>query len=407
MRICYIAYSCSPYGGSEEAIGWNLPYAMARFADVTVITKEEQRAAIEDFGRKAGLPETLSFHFCDIPPAYKRLFKGSLYSARLKPWIKRAAEIAGALHREDPFDILHQVTPVEFRALGSFDPPGCALFAGPLGGGEYAPASLRRYMAGDLPTETLRRAVNASTIKGFRRKLRSFNLVAFANEETRGLVGADDAADGRYPIMADVGVPAQEAREAIGKSRDRSNGWAPGFHDPIRLLYVGRLIPRKGVELLLDACAILKRDAFPFELRIYGEGSLGPRLRKRVDELGLQEVVGFEGKVPHTEIRNAYEWSDLVVFPSVRETGGTVIAEALTHLRPVVAFRQFGAAALLEGSSLLVDPASGAEGFADAIERATGPTSEDLRWMEAKIRQLDWDAKARTWFEAYAGLVSS
>ena len=75
MRILYIAYAASPYGGSEEALGWSLPLAMSRIEgnEVHLITKVEQREAVEDYLAKH--PETrLTVSFCDIPSFYKNGF---------------------------------------------------------------------------------------------------------------------------------------------------------------------------------------------------------------------------------------------------------------------------------------------------------------------------------------------
>ena len=51
MNILYIAYSCSPYHGSEDKIGWNVPVECAKTNNVFVITKEEQREYTENYLR--------------------------------------------------------------------------------------------------------------------------------------------------------------------------------------------------------------------------------------------------------------------------------------------------------------------------------------------------------------------
>ena len=73
MKILYIAYASSPYGGSEEAVGWNLPLAMSQNLDndVHLITKIEQKEAIEDYSSKH--PELrLHVYYCDIPSSIRR-----------------------------------------------------------------------------------------------------------------------------------------------------------------------------------------------------------------------------------------------------------------------------------------------------------------------------------------------
>ena len=85
MNILYIAYSCSPYNGSEDKIGWHVPVESAKTNHVWVITKEEQRPAIEHYLSKHRL-ENIQFLYVDIPAIYKKLFRSFLYSGRLNIW---------------------------------------------------------------------------------------------------------------------------------------------------------------------------------------------------------------------------------------------------------------------------------------------------------------------------------
>lgn len=73
MKILYIAYASSPYGGSEEAVGWNLPLAMSQNIDndVHLITKIEQKEAIEDYSSKH--PELrLHVYYCESLRSIRR-----------------------------------------------------------------------------------------------------------------------------------------------------------------------------------------------------------------------------------------------------------------------------------------------------------------------------------------------
>ena len=146
MRICYIAYSCSPYRGSEDGIGWSAPLEMSKRADVTVITKVEQKSDIERYEAEVGLPASLSIRYCDISTRYKQLYKGSLQSGRLQLWVNEAAKLVKDINSKNPFDVVHQITPVEFRAIGYYRLPNCRVVIGPLGGAEVSKevlASLR------------------------------------------------------------------------------------------------------------------------------------------------------------------------------------------------------------------------------------------------------------------------
>jgi rhamnosyl/mannosyltransferase len=100
-----------------------------------------------------------------------------------------------------------------------------------------------------------------------------------------------------------------------------------------RMLFVGRLVYYKGVEVLLDAMARCGGS-----LVIVGEGPLEPALRSRVTEKQLAGRVLFAGRVPESDLPAFYQACDLLVLPSIARTEafGVVQIEAMAAGRPVV-----------------------------------------------------------------------
>lgn len=107
----------------------------------------------------------------------------------------------------------------------------------------------------------------------------------------------------------------------------------------LNLLFVGVLIPRKGVHILLDALEELLH--YPWELRIVGDATVAVRytksLRKKALKLGNR--VQFLGRMSSDELSEIYLNSDLLILPSYFEGYGIVVAEAMAHLLPSVASR--------------------------------------------------------------------
>lgn len=93
MNILYIAYSCNPFAGSEDKIGWCVPYESSKTNKVYVITKEEQREPVEKYLQSHPL-ENIKFYYVDIPNFYKKIFKGFMYSGRLNVWNRRVLPLA-------------------------------------------------------------------------------------------------------------------------------------------------------------------------------------------------------------------------------------------------------------------------------------------------------------------------
>lgn len=140
---------------------------------------------------------------------------------------------------------------------------------------------------------------------------------------------------------------------------------------PLRLLAVGRLVPKKGFDVLLEACT---RLSVPFRLRIVGEGPEGAALRERIDAAELGAYVELAGPSTHAELPGEYARADVVVVPSVadgpdRDGLPNVVLEAMACGRPVVA-SDIGAvsAAVAEGDTGLLVPPGDPAALAAAID---------------------------------------
>ena len=106
-----------------------------------------------------------------------------------------------------------------------------------------------------------------------------------------------------------------------------------------RLLIVGQLIARKGIDIALSALASLKD--LPWHLDILGEGPLRAELERTVATLGLEGRVDFAGQVESPA--RWYSRADLLLFPSRSESLGLVALEAMSYGVPCLAFRADGA----------------------------------------------------------------
>jgi glycosyltransferase involved in cell wall biosynthesis len=141
------------------------------------------------------------------------------------------------------------------------------------------------------------------------------------------------------------------------------------------VLFVGRLVERKGVEVLIQAVAE-NQASRPVKLRIVGTGAWESKLRATVAEYELEDVVTFVGRVSVSELHREYESADVFVLPAVRDSKGdteglgVVLLEAMRFERPVVASNIGGIPDIIshEESGLLC-PAGDAKSLAAAIAR--------------------------------------
>lgn len=177
----------------------------------------------------------------------------------------------------------------------------------------------------------------------------------------------------------------------------------------LRLLYLGRLHPIKGIENLLEACAKLGGDPnIRWSLALGGDGDEGYRsqLQARTIELGLSDSVRFMGDVRGDAKQALFHAADVVVVPSHSENFGIVVTEALAHGLPVIASRGTPWERLEEvGCGLWVanDPGS----LADAIRRVAAMPRTEMgararQWVES---EFSWKRVARDTLALYESLV--
>jgi glycosyltransferase involved in cell wall biosynthesis len=183
-------------------------------------------------------------------------------------------------------------------------------------------------------------------------------------------------------------------------------------HGPLRVVFLGRLVDWKGVDLLLRACA-RARESVPLELLVIGDGVERARLEELRAQLQLQEVVRFAGFVPQHQCPRLSQESDVLVLPSVYECGGAVVLEAMAMGLPVVATRWGGPAEYLdEGTGILLEPLA-PEPFVAALSAALVQLAQapalrlelGERGRARVQRQFDWERKIDRMLEIYRDVL--
>ncbi len=144
---------------------------------------------------------------------------------------------------------------------------------------------------------------------------------------------------------------------------------------PFELLFVGRLVERKGVHYLLEALARLRTDV-PVYLRVVGDGPMRGMLERRARDLGVADRVRFDGFVPNDVLSHRFATCDAFVLPAVvdakgdTEGLGVVLVEALTYGKPVIASAAGGIVDVIrDGETGILVPPGDTAALAGAIER--------------------------------------
>jgi glycosyltransferase involved in cell wall biosynthesis len=236
-------------------------------------------------------------------------------------------------------------------------------------------------------------------------KVRAAAFVAcisdFARSQLMALVEPD-----QWPKLAVVhmGVDLTLFGPAAGERAARPDG-------PVRVLFVGRLVPEKGVPVLIDATQELVRRGCPVEVRVAGDSPLRDALAKVVADRGIGDVLTFLGPVSQDELPGLYAWADLFCLPSFAEGVPVVLMEAMATELPVVTTAIAGIPELVrDGRTGVLVPPGRADRVADAIE-ALGRDADRRRRLGESGRELvvaEYDAAtaALALLPLFAGAVA-
>lgn len=172
----------------------------------------------------------------------------------------------------------------------------------------------------------------------------------------------------------------------------------PAAEPRVDVLFAGRLLANKNVDLLLRAVVLLLPDRPGLRCRIVGEGPERPRLMALRDELGLAAAVEFSDFVPDDEIYGVMKSASVLALPSVREGFGCVVVEANACGVPVVTVDHPDNAARhliasgRNGYLADVDAADFARALASALDAAPDMDSRSVAERAGHLR--DWDEVA-------------
>ncbi len=220
---------------------------------------------------------------------------------------------------------------------------------------------------------------------------RAFAVSEFATRLMRTRLAPGE--DGRVQT-AYVGIPMELFREA------------PPPDPPLRLLAVARLCEKKGLDTLVDACALLRARGVSFTLRLFGDGPERAALEARAVAHGLTDLLHFGGAVPQEEIAREMRACHAFVLPCRRDRNGdmdgipTVFMEAMATGRPVVSCAISGIPELVrDGETGLIVAPNDAAALADALARLAADPGLAARLGAAARalveRQHDQRANAR------------
>ena len=331
LRVLLIAEACNPEWTSVPLEGWSHASALLRCVEGHLVTQIRNQAAIE----RAGLQLGRDFSVIDSEHLARPMYKLSTWlragettgwtiltalSSLTYPyfewlvWRKFAAAI-----KSHQFDVVCRLIPLSPTAPSLLAKrcarAGVPFVLGPLNGGVPWPRAFNS--ARHQENEWL------SYLRGFYKLIPGYRATRlFASAIIVGSRATLALEPKRYHHKC-VYIP--------------ENGFEPSRFTmrrthtsklPLRVVFVGRLVPYKGADMLLEACVPLIRSG-KLALTIIGEGPQRAQLEDRIRALELTAGVTLTGWISHQQLQLELVKQDVFAFPSIREFGGAVVLEAM------------------------------------------------------------------------------
>ena len=411
IRVLLSAYQCGADMGSVSQIGWEWYRRLNKLCQVTLLTHVRNRTTLE----AAGVPlKNSSVIYIDTEwfagPLYRLASRCFPHSEHPKfliasldffvyDWVA-TRHCKRLLKSGQSWDVVHAVTPVSPMAATGLHKLGVPLILGPWNGALASPTTFPEIMQAEskwlYPVRNFGRVIDF--LVGSTRKA---VIILTATRST--IAGIPVRYRAKCRFMLENGVDLELFKPA---------SWPPTPSDtyPLRIVFVGRLLPVKGVAMLLEA---IKALDFPVQLTIVGEGSERSALERMTGDLGIAEKVLFTGNLPLNEVAQIIQQAHVFCLPSVRESGGAVLLEAMAVGRPVIAIDFGGPAEIVDDGVGVKLPATGradvVQGLIKQLENVRQqPELWIARGQEGRRRveiNYSWDAKIASAIACYRELL--
>ena len=316
LKVLVSALSCNASHGSEGLVGYKTVEALSKGGhQVTLLASPPTE-----------VPAGVEWIPCNAQPCnFNEVGPDAWFRFELRQW--RAVR---RLRKTNTFDVIHKVTPAPLINSTLLDRHGLPLVVGPVLVAQPVPASfeplLRRPVSPPPQARFHPGRIASSVIR---------RVVGRVNRNARHLERAAVILLGMKEAWRHIPERLWNRCQLLTWSGIEHTRFVPdaAAQTPavIRLLFVGRLVPYKGVELLLRALAVA-RASHSFHLSIVGTGDpvYAEFLRDLAAQLGVSGAVRFVPAISRPELLRFYQEAEVFCFPTLCDTNGIALLEAMS-----------------------------------------------------------------------------
>lgn len=403
FRVLLSAYACEPGLGSEAAVGWNWAAGLAEAGcEVHVVTRASNRARIEAHLDRSPQPN-LRFSYFDLP-RWARFWKRANRGVHLYYllWQIGAFLLARRLVKQARFDLAHHVSFVTARFPSFMGFLGLPFVFGPLAGGEYAPSALWRSLGW---RSVLKESARYLSMRWWRfspllnASFASADRIFVTSAETRQFLPRH--AQAKAHVMLGIGL---DDLADVRRSRGEGTG--------LRILYVGRFLYWKGMDYGIAAFGRLASAVPAARLTMLGGGVCEARWRRLAEKVGVAEKVDWRAQTSRAEFVQGLPDYDVLLFPSLHDSGGMVVLEAMAAGVPVVCLDYGGPGVLVDercGFKISArTPGAAISGLHRALAALANDPALRLRMGQAaraRAGEFAWDRRVANLLDCYRELA--
>ncbi len=392
-KVLLSAYACDPSKGSEPGYGfsWAEQLAMSGY-QVYCVTTSKGKSAIE---QEVGNAQNPKFIYVDLPFGLDKIYYKSQMGMYLHYllWQWKAWRVSKREHKKIKFDVAHHVTWGSIQQGSFLYKLKIPFVFGPAGGGQNSPEALKRFYLDAWKGEKKREYVAKKLTQwnpACHKMIKKAKVILASNMDTKNL--ADKLGSKKVDLVLDIGLPKSFYPKELPSRQFGAN--------ELKLLWIGRFMPRKGLILLLEVMKELKDDA-GIVLTIVGDGEMKQEVLNGIAKYGLTNV-NCVGKVPFSQVAEYYVSHDLLVFPSLRDSVGVQLIEAMAYGLPIITLDLNGASILITKETGVKVPVKQEEqvimDFAQAVRELRNDAPRLERMSEsafATSKNFIWEDKIK------------
>lgn len=320
-NILISAYCVDKSDVGEARMAYEWIVRLGKKVNLTVITAGSR------INKNCGLEENSNIDLVILKPKFSFKWFDSFDRAVHPGYIEffqRAKKRIPDIIKQKNISLCHHLAPRSLRYPAPFIHSDVPFIAGPFHGGLMPPAIMKELGH----TESLLFSMRA--LDNFRMKYDPL-LKLHYRKAARLIVSAPYVADlllqdcqNKTRVIYGVGIDSKDVIDSYQRVEK----------DTVDMVFVGRLEPSKGLELLLYAIAEIRSKNI--NLAVYGKGSCSDRYKKLACDLGINDKIKWLGFKSNVEVVHSYQQKDIFVLPSLKEPAGIAVIEAMASGLPVI-----------------------------------------------------------------------